>query len=529
MQVYDAIVIGSGPNGLVNAAYLTKAGWNVLLLEKNEQAGGGAQTAELTLPGFRHDVHAGFFILYMLSAANRDFGAELEKRGMKLAPTTTPTGVSMPGGRGTVLSKDFETNIAEAERLAPGDGEAWRQLFQELEQLSPLIFGLLHSDLTSDQATEMMKKLMLAEDGKILSPFAKEFMLTAREFLESRFQSDEWRGVLAPWIIHTGHGPDEVNGGFWMRVFSMATQTAGQSVVIGGAANYVKAMVQLIEDQGGTVKTGAAVNKILLEDGRAVGVVTAAGDEYRASKVVIATTTPDQLYLNLLADTDVVPPSIKQEARQFRYSKHSVFVVHLALSEPPRWRNEQLNKALYAHIVDGLDGVSRNFNETTRGLLPAEPNIAFGAPSIIDPSRAPEGKAVGVLHAIDVPYKPVGDAAGKINVGDGTWTEDLKNRFADRLIEITNQHIPNLASSVLARTIISPADLPKYNPNWQYGDWTSGSHAIGQHFLLRPLPSQPTHRTVVPNLYMIGASTYPGLGLGGASGYIVAQELIQQY
>ena len=527
MESYDAIIIGSGPNGLVNATYLTKAGWNVLLLEKNEQPGGGAQTAELTLPGFQHDVYAGFFILYMLSQTNKDFAAELEKRGLKLIPTSTPTGVAMSDGRATVLSKDMEANIAEAERLAPGDGAAWKQLFKELEELAPLIFGLLDSNLTSDRATEMIQQLMLSKDKKTLSPFAGEFMMSARDFLESTFKSDLWRGALAPWIIHTGHGPDEENGGFWMRVFSMATQTAGQGLVAGGAVNYVKAMVKLIEDFGGTVKTGTMVNKILVEDGKAVGVRTNTGEEYRASKAVIATTTPDQLYLNFLADTDVVPAQIKQEAKKFRYSKHSVFVVHLALDEAPRWKDERMNEALYTHIVDGLDGVSKNFNETTRGLLPAEPSIAFGAPTNLDPSRAPEGKAVGVLHAIDVPYKLLGDAAGKIDVGDGTWSKDVKEQFADRLIEITNQHIPNLSSSILARNIICPTDLPKYNPNWKYGDWTSGSHSISQHFMLRPLPSQPTHQTVVPNLYMIGASTYPGLGLGAGSGYVLAQELIK--
>jgi phytoene dehydrogenase-like protein len=131
-----------------------------------------------------------------------------------------------------------------------------------------------------------------------------------------------------------------------------------------------------------------------------------------------------------------------------------------------------------------------------------------------------------VLQVLDTPFEVRGDAAGKVDVGDGTWTDDLKNRFADRVIDIASQHVLNLPSAILGRSIISPLDLAKYNLNWSKGDAYSGSHAIAQSYLLRPMSSQPSHRTVVPNLFTIGAATFPGLGLGGNSGYIVAQQLL---
>ncbi|MBE9171133.1 NAD(P)/FAD-dependent oxidoreductase [Pleurocapsales cyanobacterium LEGE 06147] len=527
MESYDAIIIGSGPNALVNAAYLTKAGWSVLILEKNDRPGGGVRTEELTIPGFHHDVYAGFLVLFALSQAYADFGAELKECGLTLVNTNLPTGVSMPGGKVSVLSTDMDANVAEAERLATGDGAAWQQMLQNIGQYAPQVFSLLKTDLTTPEAAEMIKQLMLTSDGKNPSPFAVEFLLTARDVLESMFQSEVWRGLLTPWVLHTGHGPEDANSGFWVQLFALGAQTAGLPVAIGGAEMVARALVRLIQNQGGKVYTNSTVTRILVKDGKAVGVRTEAGDEYSANRAVIATTNPDQLYLKLLADTDVVPPLVKQQADNFRYG-HSVLVIHLALSEPPRWHNERLNQVVYTHITDGLDGVSRNYNETTRRLLPSSPVIGVGTPTTLDPSRAPAGQAVMVLQVLDTPFWVHDDAANKIDVGDGTWTDDLKNRFADRVIDIVGQHIPNLSDAILGRSIVSPLDLARYNPNWKYGDWTSGSHALAQSYLLRPLSGQPSHRTVVPNLFMIGAATFPGLGLGAGSGYILAQELIKE-
>jgi phytoene dehydrogenase-like protein len=202
--------------------------------------------------------------------------------------------------------------------------------------------------------------------------------------------------------------------------------------------------------------------------------------------------------------------------------------VHLALSEPPRWHDERLNQVTYTHVTSGLDGLSKNYNETTCSLLPSEPTIGVGTPTTLDPSRAPTGKAIVVLQALDTPYRVKQDAAGEIDVGDGHWTEDLKERYADRMIELVSQHIPNLSDAILGRAVLSPLDLERGNLNWKQGDPYSGSHDIAQHYLFRPLSGQPSHQTVIPNLFMIGAATYPGLGLGGNSGYIVAQKLLRQ-
>lgn len=526
MEAYDAVIIGDGPNALVNAAYLTKAGWSVLILGRNDRPGGGLRTDELTLPGFKHDVYAGFLVLFAISQAYADLGKELTERGLTMANSTVPAGVSMPGGKATVLTTDMAANMAEADRLSPGDGAAWAAMLQGLGQHAPQVFALLKSDLTSPEAAELMRQLMVAPDGGP-SQFATEFFLTARDVLESTFKSDIWRGFLAPWVLHSGHGPDEANSGFWVQVFGMGAQTAGLPVGVGGAEKMASSLAQLVKDQGGKIYNNTTVTRILVENGKAVGVRTEAGDEFRANRAVIATVNPDQLYQKLLADEPMVPASVKEQAGKFRYG-HAVLAIHLALSQPPRWHDERLNKATYTHVTAGLDGVSRNFNEVARHLLPSDPTVGVGTPTTLDPSRAPEGKAVMVLQALDSPFTVVDDAAGKINVGNGTWTEDLKNRYADRVIDLVATRIPNLKDSILARNIISPLDLANCNMNWNCGDPYSGSHAISQSYTLRPIPGQQGHRTPVPGLYQIGAATHPGLGLGGGSGYIVAQMLLKE-
>ncbi len=525
METYDAIIIGSGHNALVAAAYLARDGWSTLVLEKNDRPGGLVRTDELTLPGFHHDVYAGWPTLFVLSRAYADLGPELAERGLTFANNGTPIGVSLPGGRAAVLTTDLAANVAEAERLAPGDGAAWAQLCEDVGQYLPQVLGLFSTDLASPEAAATIRRLMTGPDGAGLSPFAAEFMATARDVLEGRFRSEVWRGLHAPWVLHAGRGPESANSGFWAQVLGVAAQLGGVYVAIGGVEAIARALARLIEDHGGIVRTGSLVTRILVERGRAVGVRTAGGDEYRAGRVVIASTNPDQLYLRLLADMEVVPPAIRQQAGRYRYGLGCV-QIHLALAEPPRWPDRRLDRVVDLHITPGLDGVSRSVNEATRGLLPAEPTIAFGVPTTLDPSRAPDGRAIATLQILDVPRRPRGDAVGAIAC-DGEWTDEVQERFADRVIAIVGRHAPDIPKAILDRAIVSPRELAAYNPNCGDGDPYGGAHDMAQSYLFRPLPGQPSHRTVVPNLYMVGAATWPGSGLGAGSGYIVAQQVLQ--
>jgi len=202
--------------------------------------------------------------------------------------------------------------------------------------------------------------------------------------------------------------------------------------------------------------------------------------------------------------------------------------IHFALSEPPRWHgDERLGRTAIVHLTPGLDGVSRAVNEAERGLLPAEATVVVGQPLAVDPSRAPDGRWILWIQLQEVPSRPKGDAAGELDTGDGTWTEELRERYADRIQARIAAHAPNFESSILRRVTLSPADVEAANPNMPGGDIYSGSCALDQNLLWRPRPALPGHRTAVDGLWHIGASTHPGPGLGAGSGTLVAKELLR--
>jgi phytoene dehydrogenase-like protein len=258
---------------------------------------------------------------------------------------------------------------------------------------------------------------------------------------------------------------------------------------------------------------------LLVEDGIARGVRTADGETVNVRRAVIANVTPTQLYGRLLGDAET--------ARHFRYGRAEM-QIHYALSEPPRWDgDERLGATAVVHVTPGLDGVSRAVNEAERGLLPVEATMVVGQPLTMDPSRAPEGAGLLWIQLQELPWRIKGDAAGELDVGGGTWTEELRERYADRIQARLARHVPNLESSVRARAVLSPADLEAANVNLYHGDPYGGALALDQNFLWRPFPSSPGHATPVEGLWHIGASTHPGPGLGAGSGTIVAKQLLE--
>ncbi|WP_417922224.1 phytoene desaturase family protein [Streptomyces ehimensis] len=522
MRRYDVVVVGSGHNALVTAAYLARAGRGVVVLEGNDRPGGLVRTEELTVPGFLHDTYSSAHPLFTTGPAYAELGPELTALGLTYRNSRYCVGVSMPGARTAVLSTDPEENVAEAERLAPGDGAALTALLQDFQPHAGPVFGLFAAELASPASARVIHDL--THDDGHYSTFAQQFLRTARDLLEHTFASPVAHGLLAPWALHLGRGPDEVNSSFWTVMVLLAVTSAGMPTPEGGSERLTRALAALTERHGGRVETGRWVERILVRDGRAVGVRTTDGEVVRADRAVVASVNPDQLYLELLAHEDgVVPPLIRRQAADYRYGRGCV-QIHLALSAPPRFTDERLARTGQSHLTGGLDALSRSVNEATRGLLPAEPTISIDTPAAADPTRCPPGAAVARLQLLDVPLRLRGDAAGEIDTTDG-WTDDVKNAFADRVLELAAHHAPNLPGAVLGRHVIAPPDLARFNPNCGPGDPYGGSHELAQSYLLRPLPGRPSHRTVVPNLFMVGAATWPGHGVNGGSGYIVAKEL----
>ena len=326
-------------------------------------------------------------------------------------------------------------------------------------------------------------------------------------------------------MLHTGLGPDSAASGFMTQVIGVAVQEGGMPIPRGGGARLVDALVRLIEDNGGACETGRDVDRVLVREGRTAGVRLADGEEVRASRAVIANVTPTQLYGRLL-DGAVGGPTAER-GRRFRYGR-SEMQIHFALSEPPRWEGDlRLGQTAIVHLTPGLDGVSRAVNEAERGLLPAEATVVVGQPLTMDASRAPEGAGMLWIQLQELPWQVKGDAAGELDAGDGTWTEELRERYADRIQARIARHVPNLDSAVLKRVTLSPSDLQAANINLHQGDPYSGSLALDQNLLWRPFSASPGHSTPVKGLWQIGASTHPGPGLGAGSGMMVAKQLLE--
>jgi phytoene dehydrogenase-like protein len=520
---FDAVIIGSGINSLAAGALLARAGWSVCVLERNDWLGGAIRTAEITVPGFRHDVFSCWHPLWVGGAAGGLLGDDLAARGLEYRNTDYPTGSVFPDGEAAFLLRTADANTAELDRHAAGDGAAWKTVLDGFLPNADLSFGLLGTELWSRAGLMLAGRAARRLGYSGTAEFSGNVLVSSRHWLETTFGSPYTHGLLAPWVLHTGLGPDAAASGFMTQVIAVALQEGGMPVPKGGGARLVDTLVGLIEANGGSCRTNAEVESILVGS-RAEGVRTVSGDTVAAERAVIANVTPTQLYGRLLGN-----PSgrVAESGRRFRYGRAEM-QIHFALSEPPRWDgDERLGKTAIVHVTPGLDGVSRAVNEAERGLLPAEATIVCGQPLTVDPSRAPEGKGMLWIQLQELPWAVKGDAAGELDPGDGSWTEELREAYADRIQRRLEAHIPNLKSAVLGRTSLSPADLQAANPNLHHGDPYSGSLALDQNFLWRPFPSRPGHRTPVDSLWQIGASTWPGPGLGAGSGTIVALELLR--
>jgi phytoene dehydrogenase-like protein len=523
---HDAVIVGSGINSLACAALLARAGWSVRVVEREDELGGAVRTAELTESGFMHDVFSAWHPLWVGGAAHAELGDELAQRGLEYLNTEHPTGTLFPDGAGVFLTTSTDANAAELEWHAAGDGSAWRDTIAGFGAQAELAFGVLGTELWSGSGAGLAAKAYRRLGRRGLAAFTGEVVQSSRDWLTETFRSERAHGLLAPWVLHTGLGPDQATSGFMTRVIAFAIEAGGMPIPRGGGARLVDALVRLIEDNGGTCETGADVERVVVANGRADGVRLAGGRTVTAERAVVCNVTPTQLYGRLLGPQDV-PADIAAAGRRFRFGR-SEMQIHFALSEPPRWEgDERLAQTALIHLTPGLDGVSRAVNEAERGLLPAEATVVVGQPLTMDESRAPEGKGILWIQLQELPWQIKGDAAGELDVGDGTWTETLRERYADRIQARIARHVPNLERSILRRVVLSPADLQAANINLERGDPYSGSLALDQNFLWRPFARQPGHRTPVDRLFHIGASTWPGPGLGAGSGTLVAQELLR--
>jgi phytoene dehydrogenase-like protein len=525
MDSFDYIIVGSGINSLTCAALLAKAGNSVCVLERNDYLGGCIRTQEVTAPGFKHDVLSGFHPLFVTSPAYGELAQDLAAHGLEYVNTDSPTGVVFPDNRFFIMKSSRSENIEAMEKLHKGDGDRYKQTMEEMEFDAELVFGLLGNEPWTFSTVKLLFSQLRKRGLKGLLSFLSTALGSSRDWLNDHFQSPLIHGLLAPWILHTGLGPDSSFSGAMNRLITFTLEQAGMPIVKGGSSRLVDAFEGLIRSCGGQFFTDTQVNRILVRGAQAYGVSTESGREFYARKAVICNVTPTQLYLQLLG-SEFVSAQITQQARQYKYGRADM-QIHIAMSELPTWIDSRLNDVAMLHLTNGTDAVSKAVNEAERGLLPESASIVVAQPCALDATRAPEGQWILWIQLQELPSLIKGDAAGVLEIpDDGRWNEAIKNQYADRIIDRIAVHIPNLKTSLIKRCVLSPADLASMNVNLVGGDPYSGHCGINQFFLWRPLKGLKNHSTPVKKLYHIGASTHPGPGLAGTSGYMVAKHLI---
>lgn len=515
---FDAVLIGAGHNTLAAALHLAAKGWRVGVFEQASVAGGAVKTGNYTLPDFRHDWAAMNLSLFAGSPFFKVYGQELAQHGCAFVPVNRPFASSFPDGKWAGVSTDMSETLAAIEALSAADAARWKTLCAGFGAEAPHLFGLLGAEMKLRALAYFIYKTLRAKGVGSTLDMGRFLLASPRVWLEETFTHPHIRAMLGAWGMHLDFAPDVAGGALFPYLEGMAGQAFGMVIGQGGADTVTRALVAAITARGGVVETGAAVSRIVHEGGRATGVVLEDGRSISARRAVIAGVAPRALPRLTGGTTQAFDKTMNQ----FRHAPGTM-MIHLALDGLPNWRaGDALRQFAYVHIAPSLDQMARTYQQAKAGLLPDEPILVVGQPSVFDPSRAPEGKHVLWVQVRMAPGTILGDAKAEIAATD--WTQAAEP-FADRALAILEAHAPGTRAKILAQRIVTPLDLEADNPNLIGGDQVCGSHHLSQHFLFRPARGHTDGSTPIANLHLTGAAVWPGAGTGAGPGYLLARKL----
>ncbi|MHB1627152.1 MAG: phytoene desaturase family protein [Bacilli bacterium] len=522
MNDADAIIIGSGHNGLACALMLARAGWKVLVLERAQRPGGAAQTDEVTLPGFHHDLYATNIGLFLGSPIYREFGSQLHASGLEIVSSDHPFCSVFPDGDAVRVYQDADRTLAEFERQSPSDAQAWQELLRYFNDVSPHLLPFLQLPMPSWALARQAYRAYRVLGRKKWLELVQLMLKSPRQFTESWFTSEKVRATFIPWAFHLDFGPDVAGGALFPFLEAPLDHMNGMALAKGGVGHLIASMVTVLSKSAGQVMLGRGVDKIIVQHGRATGVELEGGEKLYAKRAVVANIAPGQLIRRLLP-VESLPSSYVQKIREFRYGPGTM-MIHLALDGPLDWRaGRECAQFCYVHIAPYVEDVAQTYTDAQNGVLPASPMLVVGQQSAVDKSRAPEGKHTLWIQVRAVPSSARADALAEIL--PATW-QDMKERYADRVIGKIAQYAPNILDKTLARSVLSPEDLERNNPNLVGGDSISGSHHLDQNYIFRPAPGWSRYNTPIAGLFLVGAATWPGGGLNATSGYLLAKQLL---
>jgi phytoene dehydrogenase-like protein len=521
---FDAIIIGGGHNGLVTAAYLARARRRVIVLEARELVGGCAVTEEIW-PGYR--VSTGAYLSSLLQQkVVRDL--ELEKFGYKVDAKDPAFFSPFPDGRCLFMWQDRAKTIEEIAKFSKRDAETYPRYEERLEKLARVAEEMLLTTpppFPPGGMGDAMEYLKLAGSMRGLSKrevvaLIKIFTQSAADFLDEWFESEEVKVTLATdGVIGANGGPRSPGTAYILLHHCMGGVNGHRGLwgfVRGGMGAVSNAIAESARSRGAVIRTSSPVAKILVKEGRVRGVALENGDEIQA-RIVASGVDPRRTFLQLMEERDL-DPDFLEDIRHFR-SEGTSLKMNLALSGLPEFRAlagapGPQHKATM-HICPSIDYIERAWDDAKYGRPSQSPLIEMTIPTMYDPSLAPPGRHIMGIFLQYAPYTLRG----------ATWDE-LREGYADRVLEVIEEYCPNIKSIVLERQTLTPLDLER-RFGITGGNIFHGEMSADQMFVLRPVAGFARYRMPVRGLYLCGSGAHPGGGVMGAPGHNCAREILK--
>jgi phytoene dehydrogenase-like protein len=521
-KTYDAIIIGAGHNGLIAAAYLAKAGRQVLVLERRHLVGGATVTEEIN-KGFQYTVFS-----YVVSLLRPEIIRELElpKHGLHILPLPS-TFTPMPNGDYIAFWDDHHQTRREIYRHSPKDAEAYDHyaalMYHMAKAVKPML-GMVPPDPTSLSPKDLYGLLKFGGVFRNLSEkhfhtIFKLMTMSAADFLEEWFETPALLGTKsASGIIGTFMGPRSPSSAYvllhhYMGEIDGAFRAWGFAK--GGTGGVAGAIARSAEALGVTIRLNAPVGQVILKDGRAVGVALESGEEIRA-RTVVSSLDPKRTFLQLV-DTQQLPGDFVDSIRRFKIMGSSG-KVNLSLDALPDFTampgfGPHLRGAV--SISPSIDYIERAYDDAKYGGFSQKPYMDVIFPSLIDPHMAPPGKHVMSAFVQYAPY----------NI-QGGWDAKKREAFGDAVVNTLAEYAPNLKKHILHRQVLSPADMERI-AGLTEGNIFQGELLLHQLFFLRPAPAWANYRTPLRSYWQCGSGTHPGGGIMGAGGRLAALEILK--
>ncbi|MBA3842618.1 MAG: NAD(P)/FAD-dependent oxidoreductase [Actinobacteria bacterium] len=508
-DTFDAVVVGGGHNALTLAAYLTGAGLNIAVVERNAVMGGGCNTEEVTLPGFKHSLHSNY---HFLAEGPILADLELHKYGLSYVYPEVQHAIAFSDGTAVCIHQDPEKTAASFARFSRADADRYRILYERFgsDTMRQLINSIIYSDPLSPHELQ----------HKVTGPVADELFsyapLTLHQAVDRNFEHEKIRCVFKCFLHAIAVENTPGTGVFFPRLFSRIIRLG---VPVGGAVSVARALERVVSEKGGTLVRGSHVERILVEGGRAAGVQINDGRVLRARRFVASGVDAPQTVR--LAGTANFSSSIVEQIERYDWAHHSLVSLHLALNERPRYAAEDFDPdvANAFSVVIGADSgsqIDHVFNDVARGHLPARLAGNGACPSLFDPSVVPDGKHLAFWWPW-APFALDGDAAN--------W-DRRREEISDIMLQQWGEYAPNLTgANVLDQYLFTPLDISRKCINMVNGSHHVGAYTAEQLGANRPIPALGHYRTPIEGLYLCGSSSHTGGSVSASPGYNAANAI----